>query len=617
MRQDVDERKGERSISSLSVARLALGFGLLTGVLEVAQWIVRNAITGGVSLGASQMSRHFVWMIPASNLLIFGISGAFLAGFAWISPRWAGRMTLGLLGFLCGLALLLTVPGLYAFACLAVAIAAGVLLARHGSLNSRRLRRGLALAAIVPATLAIGLHDWDRVLAGLRDRQARPSPAHHRGRPNVLLLVLDTVRAESLGLYGYERDTTPNLNRLAARAIRFDQARSTAPWTLPSHASMFTGRWHHDLDVGEKKPLGKSYPTIAEVLGAHGYATAGFIANTFFCNHWFGLARGFNHYDDYYEEQSAISVEEALRCSSLGRLAVQAMAGRFGGVERRRKDAGRINAAFLSWLDRRSDDQQPFFAFLNYFDAHGPFIPPDGAKRPFGRPPADAQEAAAIRDWDGRSRSSLTDPQVALARDSYDDCLAYLDEQIGRLFDELAWRGELDDTVIILTADHGEAIGEHGLTGHGRSLYDSEVRVPLLLFLPHRAHGGEVVSRPVSLRDIPATILDVIGLEGTSFPGSSFAGHHEGEPPALTEVRIKEGASRNPARPPAWRGPMSAIVADRFSLIRNADGREELYDVQADPGQLHDLAAATDSASLLERLRERLDEMTASEDEDD
>ncbi|QEH32748.1 Arylsulfatase [Aquisphaera giovannonii] len=614
--QDERARPRDRIASPLSVARLALLFGLVTGTLEAAQWIIRNAISGGVSLGASQMSRHFVWMIPASNVLIFGLSGVVLGLLAWLLPRWIGRIALGSMGFLCGLALLLTVPGLYAFACLAVATAAGVLLARHGALGSGRLGRVLVLVSAVSAAIAVGLHDWDRVLGALRD--ARPSPtAAHRGRPNVLLLVMDTVRAESLSLYGYDRDTTPNLNRLASRAVRFDQARSTAPWTLPSHASMFTGRWHHDLDVGERKPLGKTYPTLAEVLGSHGYATAGFIANTFFCNHWFGLARGFDHYDDYYEEQTAISLEETLRCSSLGKLAVQAMSGAFSGVERRRKDASRINAAFLSWLDRRDDTDRPFFAFLNYFDAHGPFIPPDGARRPFGRPPANAEEAAAIVEWDNRSHSSLKPDQIALARDSYDDCLAYLDEQIGLLFAELADRGELDDTLIILTADHGEAIGDHNLTGHGRSLYDSEVHVPLLIFLPDRARGGEVVAEPVSLRDIPATVLEVIGLRGTFFPGSSLAGQSPGAAPALTEVRIKEGTSHNPARPPAWRGPMSALVAGGHSYIRNADGREELYDVAADAAQLHDLAPSPDSRPILERMRERLSEMTASEDEDD
>jgi len=603
----------------MGVARLALLFGLLTGALELTQWLVRNAVSGGVSLGTFQMSRHFFWMIPASNLAIFAAIGAVLALAARLLPRGALRVALWSMGFLCGLALLLTIPGLYAFAAVALAAGVGAMTARHGAAHFPRFRRALLVAVPLLAAVALALHGWDRVQAVLVDRRPAPavSAAPKAGTPNVLLMVLDTVRAESLSLYGYDRPTTPNLNRLAARAIRFDQARSTAPWTLPSHASLFTGRWPHELGVGETKPLDRAHPTLAEALAGRGYTTAGFIANTFFCNHWFGLARGFGHYDDYYEEQAAVSVEEALRCSSLGRLAVQILSDPFGGVQRRRKDASRINAAFLSWLDRKGDDGRPFFAFLNYFDAHGPFTPPEGAARPFGRPPATPEEEALIREWDARSRSGLSDDQIALARDSYDDCLAYLDDQVGRLFDELERRGVLDDTLIVLTSDHGEELGEHDLVGHGRSLYDQETRVPLLLFLPGGARGGEAVGEAVSLRDVPATVLDVLGLDASEFPGESLAERPSAESPVLTEVRIKDAISTNPNRPPAWRGPMSGVVAEGLSYIRNADGREELYDVLADPKQLRDLAPAPESAALLERMRGRLEVLDPGDDEGD
>jgi arylsulfatase A-like enzyme len=561
------------------------------------------------------MSRHFFWMIPASNVVIFGAVGVVLGLIAWILPAWAGRTALAAMGFLCGLAVLLTIPGLYGFAAVALAAGLGALVSRRALADPVRFRRALIVAPLALGGVAMVLHGWNRIHATRTSR--RPAPVASATRPpNVLLLVLDTVRAESLGLYGYDRDTTPNLNRLAARAVRFDQARSTAPWTLPSHASMFTGRWPHELNVGEKKPLDRTYPTLAEVLDSRGYATAGFIANTFFCNQWFGLGRGFRHYDDFYEEQASVSVAEALRCSSLGRLAVQALPDSIGGVERRRKDAGRINGDFLDWLDREGGGDRPFFAFLNYFDAHGPFVPPAGFERRFGRPAADAEEEAMLREWDVRSRAAVTDAHLVLARDSYDDCLAYLDQEIGRLFDGLEARGVLDETLVILTSDHGEQLGEHGLIGHGRSLYDQETRVPLLIFLPDGDRGGETVAEAVSLRDVPATVLDVLGLDAAAFPGTSLARRPSAEAPVLTEVRIKEGASRNLARPPAWRGPMAAVVAEGFSYIRNADGREELYDVLADPAQLRDLAPEADSAERLRRLRENLDGLTGGQDGD-
>ncbi len=614
------ESESSVAASPWGVARLALLFGLLTGTLELTQWLARNELSGGGALGTFQMSRHFFWMIPATDLAIFGAIGVALAPLAWLRPAWAGRWALTALGALCALAILLTIPGLYGFAAAALAVGVGTAVARRALARPVRFRRAMVVAPLVLGVAAVALRGGDRLQA---TPAARPSPAaaaSDRG-PNVLLIVMDTARAESLGLYGYGRETSPNLDRLAARAVRFDQARSTAPWTLPSHASMFTGRWPHELNVGEKKPMDRTHPTLAEALGARGFATAGFIANTFFCNQWFGLGRGFEHYDDFYEEQSAVSVAEALRCSSLGRLAARALPESLGGVERRRKDAGRINAAFLDWLDRErtrggEGGGRPFFAFLNYFDAHGPFVPPDDFERRFSRPPETAEEEAMIREWDVRSRAGVTDDQLALARDSYDDCLAYIDQQVGRLFDELEARGVLDETLVILTSDHGEELGEHGLVGHGRSLYDQETRVPLLVFLPGGERGGEAVERAVSLRDIPATVLDVLGLDASAFPGVSLLRRPSEESPVLTEVRIKESVSKNPARPPAWRGPMSGVVADGFSYIRNADGREELYDVLSDPAQLRDLAPAADSAEVLDRLRAHHDDLTTAEDGD-
>ena len=128
---------------------------------------------------------------------------------------------------------------------------------------------------------------------------------------------MDDVRIDDLSVYGYDRETTPNLARLARRAIRFDQARSTAPWTLPSHASMLTGRWPHELSVTVDRPLDATYPTMAEFLAGKGYATAGFVGNTFYCNSWYGLDRGFSHYEDFHDNQ-VVSVFETIRSSTLG-----------------------------------------------------------------------------------------------------------------------------------------------------------------------------------------------------------------------------------------------------------------------------------------------------------
>jgi len=597
--------------SPFEVVALAVLFGLLTGGLELVQWLVRNAVTGGVSLGSFQMSRHFVWMIPASNLGVFLAAGFALGVLARFRPMWAALAAPLSFGFLCILALLLTVPGLYTFAAVSLAGGLSVAIARRFAARPARARRVLAASALMFGVASFVLAGRDVSQGKLVGRSAVPAAPAPAGSPNALILVLDTVRAESLSLYGCSRKTTPNLDRLAARAVRFDQARSTAPWTLPSHASLFTGRWPYELKVGESQPLDATYPTLAEYLTNRGYATGGFIANTFFCNSWFGLGRGFEHYDDFYREQQSVSVGEAMRCSSLGRLFDRLLREPFG-IERRRKDASQVNGDFLAWLDKQQG--RPFFGFINYFDAHTPYFLPPGGEHRFGRPPRDAQEIETLQGWDARSRTSVTDAELDLTRDAYDDCLAYLDAEIGTLFDELERRGVLDETIIVLTSDHGENHGEHGLIGHGRSLYDQEVRVPLLVFLPHGAYAGQIVAEPVSLRDVPATAVDLLKLkDGSPFPGVSLArcwqspeGSTSPEIPVLTEVLLREQISKNRNRPPAWRGPMHSIVAEDFTYIRNADGQEELYHLSDDPAQLRDLASSADSEPVLRRMRERL-----------
>ncbi|SIO39327.1 Sulfatase [Singulisphaera sp. GP187] len=200
-------------------------------------------------------------------------------------------------------------------------------------------------------------------------------------------------------------------------------------------------------------------------------------------------------------------------------------------------------------------------------------------------------------------------------RDSYDRCLTYLDDQIGRLFKELTRRGELDDTIVIVTADHGEHLGEQRLYGHGCSLYRPELHVPLLVFAPGAVPTGQVVKAPVSLRDLPATVVDLLGLAADSpFPGRSLAAAWSGAPAPfpvdslLSEVELPPEADPNGGRSPVCRGPMLSLVADGWHYIRNGDGREELYDFEHDTDETHDLAGSADKAEVMRTLRARITE---------
>ena len=596
-----------------------LCFGLAFGFLELGLLTLRVWLQDH---GFFLRSRHFVWMVPTSVVILFAAMGAVVVPLAGVLGGWGRRFILGACVFLGCLGQLMLVRGLNSIAC--ALLAGGIALraapwleARLESLNRWGRRAGPVLASILIALAA---------LAFLRDARAS---VHRRGDgpvaagkiPNVLLIVLDTVRADRLSLYGHFRDTTPNLKRLAERGVRFNQARAAASWTLPSHAAMFTGRWPSELDVERRGWLDRAYPTLAERLRDAGHATAGFVANPFFCGWESGLSRGFQHYDDY-----SINPGEILRSSSVGwflargERRLQFLLGRDvdSGVAQdidldfSRKDAKEINREFLSWLSRNGS--RPFFAFLNFFDAHDPYLLPPGVVPRFRAEPLTIPEMVLLRDWVRLDKSTITPDQAKLAIDAYDECLAELDNQIGVLLDELEARGVLDDTLLILTSDHGEQFGEHGRFGHGLSLYDEETRVPLLIVPPNRASAGRVIDDPVSLADLPATVLDLLGLEtGSPFPGGSLASTWTDRPQPISSAyselrgRIDEGAgaldqeNRDLAR--TWQ----SVVADGFSYIRRGDARELLYNLAADPTQTTDLAPDPTHSPALDSSRAALE----------
>ena len=439
----------------------------------------------------------------------------------------------------------------------------------------------------------------------LNERLLVQAPA---GSPNVLFIVLDTVRAESLSLYGYGRETSPNLTKLAKRGVRFAQARTAAAWTLPSHASMFTGRWPYELSTRPDRPLDTAFPTLAEVLRDHGYRTAGFVGNTYFCNRWFGLDRGFLHYEDV-----ATCLVEIIRSSDMGRALITKLAPSIFTRDRpyayfNRKDAATINHDMLAWLSG-CPKGQPFFAFLNYYDAHDPYIAAEGAPRHFGLRPETTSEVAALRDWLHVDKLKIPARVLQMAIDGYDDGIAYLDDQLGRLFGALDSRGLLDNTVIVITADHGELHGEHNGFGHGSHLFRQVVEVPLLVVSPRNVPKGKTIGHAVSLRDLPATVVDLLRLEGPSpFPGRSLARFWaRGLAPAPFDddyllVETSDEVSKTPIASTRAR----SLLHDGKVYIRNKDGSEELYDHATDPMESRDLSKANDAKLLLDRFREKM-----------
>ena len=562
---------------------LATWFGLVTGLIELGLLQARNHFSGWSSLSALQISRHYHWMIPSANFLVFVSAGVCLGLLARVWPRHGARISYVSLTFLTFLALFLTIPGLYKVACLAMAAGLSSITTRWLPTHSSRLRR-FVVASLPFLLVFAAVHVGWRVTAALVEERWAKSwlPPARPGTPNVLLVVMDTVRADRLSLHGYHRDTTPNLARLARKGILFEQARSTAPWTLPSHASMFTGRWPHETSVGEDRPLDASHPTLAQFLSGQGYSTAGFVANTYYCNSWFGLGKGFARYEDFYDEDLAVSFAETLRCSTLGRSLVQ-LARMPLGNERRRKDAAQIKDDFLDWL---SDQEagRPFFAFLNLFDAHTPYVLPEGYDRHFGLRPEGPADVALLNEWDKKPRRNVPEREQRLVGDAYDDCIGYIDSELGKLFDELERRGVLENTLVVVTSDHGENFGRaRALRPRQESLPPGDPRPP-----GHRParrsrlesqgrrsgqpprHPGDGRGRDPAGRliAIPGPVARAVLAGGILLGGG-----------CLQRGR-SETISKNPAA--AWRGPMQSLVAEGKSYIRNADGREELFDLTAD-----------------------------------
>jgi len=627
----------QRHLGPLDVLVLAPWCGLVAGLLEVGARVFPRSIDTSYRL--YNLSRHFVWLVPLTDLLLFSGIGVFLAVATKRWPRRGGSLSPRILCALTVLPMLIVAgPHVYAEAWFILSLGIATILVPRFERHATGLR--WSLVKTLPCMLGLVLvlvgfmfgRDW------LKQRRETGRPSPPAASPNVLLIVLDTVRADHLSPYGYGRVTTPTLERVAKQGIRFDQARATAPWTLASHASIFTGRWPHELSVKWSTPLGGNYPTLAEYLGSHGYATAGFVANTLYCSYDTGLDRGFTHYEDFDLERlgpfrTAELVDLTLKtiAATVQRLSETFDAGPFRPLQEDllgqlrvadKKHAGLINREFLDWLSRRPEPGRPFFAFLNYFDAHSRYLLPQGAEYRFGLKPRTDADIKFLEHWSDVDKTRLPQRYRTLIVDCYDNCIAYLDERLGELFDELQSRGVLDRTLVIVTADHGEGLGEHGLFDHGESLYRTEVRVPLLIVLPARSRYQAVVRETVSLRDLPATITDLVGLAlGSPFPGQSLATHWRGPSPgvasvsgeaAVSELEVSNPANPNQGRSPAARGPLVSLAGGDFVYIRNErDGSEELFDERDDPRELLNRAHLDVMQPLVRRFRARLDQIKA------
>lgn len=461
---------------------------------------------------------------------------------------------------------------------------------------------------------------------GERPTREREAPA----RPNILWVVWDTVRRDHMSVYGYGRRTTPFLESWAWRARVYDNCVSPGSTTVPSHASMFTGLMPSEHGASNEHPqLDERFDTFAELLKRSGYDTYLFSANPFLCDalkFTQGFDRAEHPWSPVYRERAIEIVRSRIdprdRSSSLpqklrsGRISAWAIkaAGELAqvGVER--------------WLDSRTGDQ-PFFIFLNYMEAHHPLVPAMEYRRQMMSEEEILKSFQVDRDWSKAwaytfGAAEYTEEELMLTNKTYDAALLELDDLFGRLIESLERRGALQDTIVVLTSDHGEHLGEHHMLEHQYSLYDVVLEVPLLVCYPKAFEPGRD-SRPVMSFDLFPTLLRLAGLpqparsaecmDLADVPAQRLRLSEYPEAlraPFQTVGRTLSGPSGDRTR---WLRSLRALTDSPLKLICGSDGSRELYDTAADPGELANLADAQADrwAEQCRRLQHVLGRLTA------
>jgi arylsulfatase A-like enzyme len=404
----------------------------------------------------------------------------------------------------------------------------------------------------------------------------------------VLLVTVDALRADHCGFCGYDGRTTPFLDSLAEEALVLESAFAVGPGTPSSFASLFSSRY--PLEFGGYEGFSATRPSLPEHLQRRGVTTAGVHSNPYLSRHY-GYDRGFDRFDDSFEEADEPGLFERVKTEAGALLSRHETAYRLGrrlflAVFDEEKPYVDATETTDRVLDRLADAPDRSFCWAHYLDVHGPYLPPDehlDRELPPGRVEAlNERMQADDPDLGGRELADLE----AL----YDGELRYVDAEIRRLFGTLEARGRLEDTAVVVTADHGEEFLDHGRLGHHPTLYDELIHVPLLVWLPPgareeldaRATGG--VPEQVSLLDVAPTVTDLLGVEpaprfgGRSVLRESGRGH-----PVVSEVSNPHGVLKVDER---FR--RRAVRTGEWKLIVGPDG-EELYDLDADPDELEDL----------------------------
>lgn len=471
-------------------------------------------------------------------------------------------------------------------------------------------RRVTAVAAALVAVLALGC-----------------GPSKPEG-PNLLWVVWDTVRADRMSLYGHDRPTTPRLDTWAADARVFDDVVSPGGYTLPSHASMFTGLLptEHCTYNGSTR-LDDQYDTVAELLQRAGWRTFLFSANPqITASPTRNFAQGFDVAEhpwspQWMERAIAITREKLDPRDQSSELVDRLAGGRQEITGWNVKAAGSLaQEATLDWLGR-SDEDRPWFVFLNYMEAHRPLIPPQRYRELMLEGRDVARSYSVDRSWLATweytfGLRDFTKRELRITRATYDAALRELDDLFADLLAALDAAGELDDTIVVLTSDHGELLGEHHMLDHQYSLHEPVLRVPLVIHAPGRLAPGRETA-PVSTVDLFHTVLELLGVSPPAKPPAtpslrspSSQRVRLAEDPSSSTVGLSHVLDAHPGFDPTpFQRKQRALYDGPWKLLWGSDERHTLHHVERDPGEEHD--ASGEAPEELARLRATLDAAVA------
>jgi arylsulfatase A-like enzyme len=621
------ESKNPSASSLGSLLMIGLWFGVVTGLVEAAGLLLFQRVNWARWGAIMHVSREIFWISPIVDMILFLALAVAVFVLSRLFKRIpAFRVLIFLMVFLSAYDFLTVPDRLYHIASLLLAVGIAVSVTRWiGEREAAALqfwKRSTPWVVVLLLTVFAGIQGGKYLH---EKSMVAKLPAAAAGSPNVLVIVVDTLRADHVSSYGYARPTTPAIDALASQGTVFENAISTCSWSLPSHVSLLTGRYVFEHGVGNVEPMplfGKNgsnfggFPTLGEELERSGYRTGAFSANRVYFSHSLGFGRGFIHFEDYFNSTSDAFVRTlfgrefariylARSDKSLVRRTLRAMGftaildrdtegwGSHGGARSVRKRASAVNEETLRWID--SDRQKPFFAFLNYIDVHNPYGPPATSPKP---------------SWDAGS-----------SIDQYDAGVKYADDNIGQLMRELEKRGLASNTLVVITSDHGESLGDHGLTYHGAALYWELIHVPLIVRYPGHVPAGLRVSQPVTNAAIPSTVMDLLSSNRQTFPGPPLSAFWKNRgvttnwPDPLSELpqteiitpedRVVEGKI-----PIATNGGMKSLVTPGWHLIVHQKLGEQLYDWEHDPGESKDRVADPANHSISVRLAEEISART-------